>query len=82
MHITMVPALAVLGDAETVVDRAVAAGGVQPRSSGAPWRAGTPVTASIVSGEFFAQRDEIAPLLECRRLAALGRRLFVNPDPR
>ena len=40
--------------------------------------AGTPVMASIASGEFSSQRDEVAPLLERARFAALGDERFLD----
>ena len=65
-------ALAVLGDAEAVVDGGVAAGGVEARRGRAASAAGTPVTASHRLGRVALLGDELAPALEGRRVAALG----------
>ena len=55
-------ALAVLGDAEAVVNRAVAGRRrtvARPRARSC---AGTPLTASVASGEWRGSRDEVLPL--------------------
>jgi hypothetical protein len=64
-------ALAVLGDAEAVVDRAVAAGGVEPRG-GAQVSAGTPVSASRSPRANGAARRRTRPVLELVPVAALA----------
>ena len=71
-------ALAVLGHAETVVDRAVAARWRRGARRRAPRLAGTPVIASIASGEFALERDEVAPLLEGVDLAARAHEVLLD----
>ena len=69
--------LAVLGDAEAVVDRCIAAGGVEPRGGANIRRRNT---GEVLHGfrriAFFG--DEIAPLLERRDVAALLDELLVQ----
>ena len=75
-------ALAVLGHAEPVIDRAVAAGGdtAAPRRGSAP--AGTPVIASIASGLLPRFGHERRPVGERIGIAALARRNPRRPGPR
>jgi hypothetical protein len=74
-------ALAVLGDAEAVVDRRVAALRIQPRR-GAHRRAGTPVAASSASGEFSGRAMNSRQSRKALALAALARRRLRRPGPR
>ena len=70
-------ALAVLGDAEAVIDRAVAAGGEQPRRVAQFLR----IDAGHDRGRFRAvlrQRDEGRPILELAPVAALAHEGFVD----
>ena len=73
-------ALAVLGDAEAVVDRAIAAGGEQARRTAhVPRRhAGDRLHRF---GRVLLQRDEILPALERARLAAFGDELPRRSSP-
>ena len=70
-------ALAVLGDAEAVIDRAIAAGGEQPRGFAQLLR----IDAGHDRGRFRAvlrQRDEGGPFLELAPVAALAHEGFVD----
>ncbi|MOA01830.1 hypothetical protein D3C78_1212560 [compost metagenome] len=63
-------ALAVLSDAEAVVDRRVATGGVEP-CGGADLFGGHATDRAQHLGGVLRQTDEVAPVGEVRRLAAL-----------
>ena len=70
-------ALAVLGDAEPVIDRAIAAGGEQPRRGAQFLR----IDAGHDRGGFRAvlrQRDEAGPILELAPVAALAHEGLVD----
>ena len=70
--ITVVDALAVLGDAEAVIDRAVAAGGVEPRGAADQRRAGTPVSFSTASGLWRGSATNSAQSWNSSAVAALA----------
>ena len=70
-------ALAMLGDPQAVVDRAVATGGVQARGT-AHQRSGHARDVGHGLGRVLGLRDEIAPALERRRLATLGHEGLVH----
>ena len=70
-------ALAVLGDAEAVIDRAVAALGVQPRRAAHQGRRHAGDFGHRL-GRVLRQRHELAPFLERAGLAALGDERLVD----
>ena len=71
-------ALAVLGDAEAVIDRAIAAGGVEPRRAADQSSGSTPDSLPTTSGLFSRHGDERGPVLELRPVAALADERFVE----
>ena len=76
-------ALAVLGDAETVVDRARCRRSRRAARRRGPQLAGTPVTASHRLGRIALLGDEVAPSAsKSRELAALARRSPRRSAPR
>ena len=65
-------ALGVLGDAEAVIDRAIAARGIEPGRARESAAGSTPVTRPSTSGELRSVADEVVPELEVDGIAALG----------
>ncbi len=70
MPITAVRALAVLGDAQAVIDRGVAAGGVQARGRTNIGGVDPHRSGARASGEFSGTADELAPVGEIVAFAA------------
>ena len=68
--------LAVLGDAEAVIDRAVAAGGIEPRGAANRLRRHAGNLRDLF-GAVLRQRDEFRPVLELIPVAALANEFLV-----
>ena len=71
-------ALAVFGDAEPVIDRAIAAGGIKPRRARGWFAAGTPVSLATSSGLLRGCGDELGPVQEFVPVAALADECLVD----
>ena len=73
-------ALAVLGDAEAVIDRAVAAGRIEPRGA-AQVGGGNAGQRSVASGDCGAVGDELGPVLDTRRQSQRSRMKASSASP-